>query len=142
MVSIIPVKRGEGREQTSSQNASTLRQCLSIQLHQLRTHHRFVSVTENDPLVATHPSHVRPGAFFAYHPDFTNATMIVTDATHPSTEPLPERWNVTDEIYNYTQDPRQLGAVVVLAADETSYVGAVTFVSRCQNMKSDLEAQT
>lgn len=62
------------------------------------------------------------GTQFAYHPEFTNATMIVADPSHPSTAGLPPRWRVQDEIYNFNHDPRALGAVVVLTADETSYV--------------------
>lgn len=61
------------------------------------------------------------GSAFAYHPEFTNATMVVAEA-HPSTAGLPERWNVTDEIYNFDRDPRiTVGAVVVLTADESTY---------------------
>jgi type 1 glutamine amidotransferase len=62
------------------------------------------------------------GSQFAYHPDFTNATIVVADPDHPSTVGLPPRWRVQDEIYNFNHDPRNLGAVVVLTADETSYV--------------------
>lgn len=61
------------------------------------------------------------GSQFAYHPDFTNATIVVLDANHPSTAPLPPQWRVRDEIYNFNHDPRDLGAVVVLTVDERSY---------------------
>ncbi|PVF98113.1 class I glutamine amidotransferase-like protein [Serendipita vermifera] len=61
------------------------------------------------------------GSQFAYHPAFTNATIVVEDPTHPSTQSLPARWHVMDEIYYFNHDPRHLGAVVVLSADETSY---------------------
>ncbi|KIM27394.1 hypothetical protein M408DRAFT_71350 [Serendipita vermifera MAFF 305830] len=61
------------------------------------------------------------GSQFQGHPAFTNATMVVLDMIHPSTAGLPPRWNVTDEIYNFVTDPRDLGAVVVLSADESSY---------------------
>lgn len=63
------------------------------------------------------------GSQFDYHPDFTNATMLVTGPAHPSTADLPQRWRVQDEIYNFVQNPRDIGAIVVLAADETSYLG-------------------
>lgn len=63
------------------------------------------------------------GSQFAYHPEFTNATMVVADPSHPSTAGLPPKWKITDEIYNFNHDPRSLGAVVVLTADETSYAG-------------------
>ncbi|KIM27360.1 hypothetical protein M408DRAFT_311224 [Serendipita vermifera MAFF 305830] len=62
------------------------------------------------------------GSYFQYHPAFQNATMVVLDPNNPSTSGLPARWNVTDEVYNFTTDPRNLGAVVVLAVDEDSYV--------------------
>jgi type 1 glutamine amidotransferase len=61
------------------------------------------------------------GSQFAYHPEFTNATMLVADPSHPSTAGLPPKWEIQDEIYNFNHDPRSLGAVVVLTADETSY---------------------
>jgi type 1 glutamine amidotransferase len=61
------------------------------------------------------------GSTFAYHPEFTTATMVVSGPSHPSTEGLPHRWQVQDEIYNFVQDPRDEGAIVVLTADETSY---------------------
>jgi hypothetical protein len=47
--------------------------------------------------------------------------MVVLDPTHPSTQGLPARWHVADEVYNFNHDPRRLGAVVVLSVDETSY---------------------
>lgn len=62
------------------------------------------------------------GSQFAYHPDFTNATIVVIDPDHPSTAGLPPRWHVQDEIYNFNHDPRRLGAVVVLSVDNTTYV--------------------
>lgn len=61
------------------------------------------------------------GSQFAYHPAFTNATIVVSDPDHPSTVGLPLRWRVQDEIYNFNHDPRKLGAVVVLTADESTY---------------------
>jgi Trehalose utilisation len=65
------------------------------------------------------------GALFDYHPALTNATVVVEDANHPSTSALPTRWQVQDEMYNFRSDPRGLGAVVLLSADETSYIGAL-----------------
>jgi len=62
------------------------------------------------------------GAYFDYHPALQNATIIVLDNNHPSTSMLPERWPVQDEIYNFKSDPRDLGAVVVLTVDPSSYV--------------------
>jgi len=34
---------------------------------------------------------------------------------------LPAQWHVQDEMYNFKSDPRLLGAVVVLSANESSY---------------------
>ncbi|KDQ57250.1 hypothetical protein JAAARDRAFT_290130 [Jaapia argillacea MUCL 33604] len=62
------------------------------------------------------------GAYFDYHPDLTNATINVIDNTHPSTSMLPAKWHVIDEMYNFVSDPRSVGAVVVLSADESTYV--------------------
>ncbi|KAI0261512.1 class I glutamine amidotransferase-like protein [Gloeopeniophorella convolvens] len=61
------------------------------------------------------------GAFFDYHPALQNATVDVIDASHPSTSMLPPQWHVQDEMYNFKSDPRAIGAVVVLSADESSY---------------------
>jgi len=35
---------------------------------------------------------------------------------------LPTEWHVQDEMYNFKSDPRDLGAVVILSANESSYV--------------------
>jgi hypothetical protein len=64
----------------------------------------------------------------------------VLDPNHPSTKMLPERWPVEDEMcacirfrflrysyrscrYNFTSDPRKIGATVLLSVDESSYTG-------------------
>lgn len=47
--------------------------------------------------------------------------MDVVDASHPSTSMLPAEWLVQDEMYDFKSDPRSLGAVVVLSANESSY---------------------
>lgn len=63
------------------------------------------------------------GAYFANHPAVQEAEIHVTDRTHPSTDHLPARWTVTDEWYDYQNNPR--GDVHVLASlDEDSYDGA------------------
>jgi len=62
------------------------------------------------------------GAWFDYHPDITNATIVVLDPTHPSTAMLPARWEVYDEMYNFKSDPRSVGAKVILTVDESTYV--------------------
>ncbi|KAF5367124.1 hypothetical protein D9758_003999 [Tetrapyrgos nigripes] len=61
------------------------------------------------------------GAYFDYHPPLQNATVNVIDASHPSTSILPAQWKVQDEMYNFKSDPRSVGAVVILSADESSY---------------------
>lgn len=62
------------------------------------------------------------GAYFDNHPEIQTATITVVDQTHPSTVPLPMRWERTDEWYNFRTNPR--GEVQVLATlDETTYAG-------------------
>ncbi|KAF8920197.1 trehalose utilization-domain-containing protein [Mucidula mucida] len=61
------------------------------------------------------------GAYFDYHPALQNATILVLDASHPSTQELPTEWPVQDEMYNFKSDPRNVGAVVVLTVNESSY---------------------
>ncbi|KAG8866047.1 hypothetical protein FRC20_009137 [Serendipita sp. 405] len=61
------------------------------------------------------------GALFDYHPPLTNATVVVTDASHPSTSMLPQRWDVVDEMYNFRSDPRTYGSKVILSVDESTY---------------------
>jgi type 1 glutamine amidotransferase len=60
------------------------------------------------------------GAWFVSHPPIQTATLLVEDATHPSTAHLPPSFSFTDEWYNFAANPRP--AVTVLATiDETSY---------------------
>jgi type 1 glutamine amidotransferase len=62
------------------------------------------------------------GAFFANHPAIQSASVRVLDRLHPSTRPLPELWNRTDEWYNLASNPAS--RVHVLATvDESSYAG-------------------
>ncbi|KAF9648827.1 class I glutamine amidotransferase-like protein [Thelephora ganbajun] len=61
------------------------------------------------------------GAYFDYHPPISRATVNVLTKAHPSTSMLPDRWEVTDEMYNFKSDPRSVGAVVILSADESTY---------------------
>ncbi|MER7538586.1 ThuA domain-containing protein [Streptomyces sp. NPDC097704] len=65
------------------------------------------------------------GTRFDGHPEIQPGTVLVDDRDHPATAPLPERWDRTDEWYNFTSDPRDpCGSVRVLArADETTYRG-------------------
>ncbi|KAF8907327.1 trehalose utilization-domain-containing protein [Gymnopilus junonius] len=62
------------------------------------------------------------GAVFDYHPALQNFTVDVVGPSHPSTSMLPAQWNVQDEAYNFESNPRALGAIVVLSANESSYV--------------------
>ena len=61
------------------------------------------------------------GGYFLSHPKIQMATVEVVDKQHPSTQHLPERWERTDEWYNF----RDLNPdVKVLATlDETTYTG-------------------
>ncbi|KAJ8692838.1 hypothetical protein PTI98_010112 [Pleurotus ostreatus] len=63
------------------------------------------------------------GAHFDYHADLQEATVDVVGPSHPSTDKLPRRWQIRDEWYNFKSDPRDLGAVVVLSVDESTYSG-------------------
>ncbi|MFI1659999.1 ThuA domain-containing protein [Streptomyces sp. NPDC020472] len=65
------------------------------------------------------------GTRFDGHPEIQPGAVLVDDREHPATGPLPERWDWTDEWYNFTSNPRTSGrSVRVLArADETAYRG-------------------
>ncbi|KAK0223103.1 ThuA-like domain-containing protein [Armillaria fumosa] len=59
----------------------------------------------------------------SYRPEIQNVTIVVSDASHSSTENLPTDWPVRDEMYNFKSDPRSVGATVILTVDESSYTG-------------------
>ncbi len=62
------------------------------------------------------------GAYFANHSAIQNADVVTVDRLHPSTRSLPQRWNRTDEWYNFASNPS--GRVHVLATvDESTYSG-------------------
>ena len=65
------------------------------------------------------------GAYFDRihgHSKVTQATIHVTDRTHPSTMMLPAVWIRTDEWYNFSTNPR--GRVnVLMTIDESTYKG-------------------
>ena len=62
------------------------------------------------------------GAYFQQHPEIQTATVLVEDGSHPSTRGLPERWQRTDEWYDFRANPR--GEVrVLLRLDESTYRG-------------------
>ena len=64
------------------------------------------------------------GAYFSSHPNNPNvrtATFRVLDKTHISTRGLPDRWERTDEFYNFRNIASDLHVLVDI--DETSYQG-------------------
>ena len=61
------------------------------------------------------------GGYFLSHPQQQNATLVVQDATHISTQHLPQQWKRFDEWYNYKSIQTDLQ--VLLTLDETSYTG-------------------
>lgn len=62
------------------------------------------------------------GAVFDGHPPIQPGVVTVEDHGHPATAHLPARWELTDEWYDFTTNPRP--RVRVLAcADERSYTG-------------------
>ena len=66
------------------------------------------------------------GARFKSHPAVQPAVVDVIKRDHPSTTRLPQRWQRTDEWYNFDQHPRtRIGdRITVLATlDESSYSG-------------------
>lgn len=64
------------------------------------------------------------GAFFANHPPTQDATLVIEDGDHPSTLHLPDtlEWS-NDEWYNFTANPRDNGAHVLITVDESTYNG-------------------
>ncbi|MFA9431805.1 ThuA domain-containing protein [Egicoccus sp. AB-alg2] len=64
------------------------------------------------------------GAFFASHPPTQDATLVVEDGEHPSTLHLPDtlEW-ANDEWYDFTANPRDGGAHILLTVDESTYEG-------------------
>jgi type 1 glutamine amidotransferase len=62
------------------------------------------------------------GARFARHPPVQSATLIVEDGSHPATAHLGDTWTLTDEWYDFTEDPRPR-VKVLLSLDESSYAG-------------------
>jgi type 1 glutamine amidotransferase len=62
------------------------------------------------------------GTRFLSHPAVMPGTVVVEDATNPSTAHLPERWTRVDEWYSFKPNPR--GRVrVLMTLDEKSYTG-------------------
>ena len=65
------------------------------------------------------------GAYFRSHPlALQEATVRVSDATHPATRALPPAWQRRDEWYDFQASPRPRPGLRVLAVlDEASYEG-------------------
>jgi type 1 glutamine amidotransferase len=62
------------------------------------------------------------GAYFKEHPWTQAATVVVEDATHPSTAGLGDRFSIMEEFYTFRDNPRS-GVHVLLRLDASS-VGA------------------
>lgn len=62
------------------------------------------------------------GAYFADHPATQQATIVVENNTHPSTQHLGTTWVRTDEWYNFQNNPRPVSNVL-LRLDESTYTG-------------------
>lgn len=62
------------------------------------------------------------GAYFKSHPRVQPASVVVKDATHPSTKCLPAVWTRTDEWYDFKAQPAETMNILA-SLDETSYEG-------------------
>jgi len=80
----------------------------------------------SDCLTATPWFGNETGAYFDYHPALQSGTVVVVNASHPSTSGLPTRWTIEDEFYNFKSDPRSVGAFVLLSVDESTYTDTGT----------------
>ena len=85
----------------------------------------------NQARFANHPGGLggSPGCLgdFAGDPNVVNhtgscfqATIVTEDRGHPTTEDLPERWDISDELYNFKANPRST-VHVLQTLDESSY---------------------
>ena len=63
------------------------------------------------------------GVTYSPHPRYQRGTLIIEDPTHPVTRGLPQRFQISDEWYEFDRSPRSnRDNVHVLAiADESSY---------------------
>ncbi len=62
------------------------------------------------------------GAWFLSHPAVQQASVRVSTAQHPSTQGLPNPWQLVDEWYDFRSDPGAV-AQVLLTVDESTYQG-------------------
>jgi type 1 glutamine amidotransferase len=60
------------------------------------------------------------GVVYSPHPAFQKGTVIVEDHTHPATRNLPDRFEVSDEWYEFDKSPRP-NVRVLASADESTY---------------------
>ena len=64
------------------------------------------------------------GGYFNGHPRIQKASMDKDESPHPSTEFLPDRWELEDEWYNFSPNPADSSGIhVLLWLDETTYSG-------------------
>jgi cytochrome c len=61
------------------------------------------------------------GASFLSHPAQQEATLVINDKTHPSTDSLPATWSRKDEWYNFRNINKDIK--VLISIDEKSYEG-------------------
>lgn len=60
------------------------------------------------------------GIVYSPHPAFQKGTVIIEDRNHPITKGLPERFEVSDEWYEFDKSPRP-NVHVIARADESTY---------------------
>jgi len=63
------------------------------------------------------------GCHFTGHPHIQKAVVMRDRSDHPAVASLPERWQRTDEWYNYDRVPES-PAAILLTLDTTSYKGS------------------
>jgi cytochrome c len=68
------------------------------------------------------------GAYFREHPPDLQSAVVVVEAEHPATAPLPARWTLTDEWYAFRQNPRP-EVTVLLTLDESTYTPGTATMS-------------
>lgn len=60
------------------------------------------------------------GVIYSPHPAFQKGTVVVEDHTHPAMRNLPDRFEVSDEWYEFDKSPRP-NVRVLASADESTY---------------------
>jgi type 1 glutamine amidotransferase len=60
------------------------------------------------------------GIVYSPHPKFQKGTVVIEDRTHPITKNLPEKFEISDEWYEFDKSPRPNVHVLALA-DESTY---------------------